>query len=234
MNQIPASPFGSMPTPEPLEPIEAVEESTGPARKLSPLHLAAAGGALLLVVGGGLSWALLRGGDDPDPGVAAPRPPASASASPSASTIGPYAPVVLATRAPFRGKGADSGSGGSPTTSAPAPTTATVTHTATRTTTHTATRTATHTTTVRATTTVTATPTVLYVHFVAWTDPVRPSLIVNDTAAATYDPGEELGGIGYVEPDPDDASNCAMVKVAGAADSTAVSVCLGETVKVAP
>jgi len=231
MNQLPTTEaFGHAPHEVAAQAgVPDTEQLPAAPRRLQPLHLALAGG-LVVLVGGGAFWLTRSGGEEVST-VSRPVASRSAAATPgvSSSPMPSLQPVGLApTRNPFVGPttaGASSSGSTTGTGSGGGGSTTTVTATATEQVTSTVT--ATRTTTATTTATVTASPT--YVFLSTWSLP-EVELVVNDSVPTALAAGESAYGVTYVEQSIDDP-NCAMVKKAGADDSTKVSVCLGESIE---
>jgi hypothetical protein len=204
-------------------------------RRLTPVHLAAIGGAVALAAVAVVTWVVLGSGEPVAQTVAAPatsaRPGASAL-SPSPSVNG-LAPALLATRNPFGGSGAGTGVPDTNSTSQPAGGGSTVTATVTQQVSVTVpvTSTVTATRSVTATATVTANP--LYVFFVDWDGSDQAQLVVNAADQVAVGVGLSTSGVTYVRRDPAAPAECVQVKRVGAADANAESVCRGQAVQLA-
>ncbi|MBL8928726.1 MAG: hypothetical protein JNL54_01255 [Kineosporiaceae bacterium] len=224
-----AAGYPAPPTGDPAG--QAPQGGQAPSRTIKPVYLVAAGAGVLLAAGGVAYAVLGNTAAEPEPFVA-PKPRTSASASATPSSTLALAPAVLATRDPFPSVGA-TGSNGTTGTTAAAPATTTLVSTTTSTTTRysTTTRVSTSTTTRHSTTTVTSTAadSSLYV-FVADVTGAVATLVVNDSVPVALNANESIGGVTFVETDPGDAT-CAMVKLSGADDASATSVCEGKSAK---
>ncbi len=222
------------PAPHTADPAgQAPQPGQAPSRTIKPVYLVAAGAGVLLAVGGVAYAVLGNTAAEPEPFVApTPRTSASASSSATPSSTLALAPAVLATRDPFPSVGATGANGATGTTAA-APATTTLVSTTTSTTTRysTTTRVSTSTTTRHSTTTVTTTAadSATYV-FVADVTGAVATLVVNDSVPVALNANESIGGVTFVETDPGDAT-CAMVKLSGADDASATSVCEGKSAK---
>jgi hypothetical protein len=224
--------FGQPNQPPPLPQAPAEPVATG-LRRLTPMHLAAIGGAVALAAVGVVTWVVLGSGDPVAETVAAPatgaRPGASASAP--SPTVSGLAPALLATRNPFGGASSGTGAPGTNPTSQSGGAGSTVTSTVTQLVSVTVPVTSTVTATRSVTTTATVTANPLYVFFVDWDGSGQAQLVVNDADQVAVTGGSSVSGVTYVGRDPAASNECVQVKRVGAADASAQSVCRGQAVK---
>ncbi len=205
------------------------EQVPSSPRSVKPLHLAAIGGAAVLVAGA-VAWVLLGGSGDVavDPAPSAASPSVAASASPSlGATVSP-APPGVAGRNPFVGTAGGAAPAGVVAAGGLAGGAVTVTSTVTNQVTATVSVPVVSTVTrsVTATTTVTAEPIYVFLH--TW-DGTTAQVSVNSESISMRS-GSTKQGVTMIGVDPAD-SNCVLVKPAGAATADQKSVCTGGSVR---